>query len=68
MAMTLRLTPEQDARPEALAKALGVPKQQAVIELIDNAEISSSRRNKLDGVFDKVMSRDAELMQRLADA
>ncbi|MEN9287990.1 MAG: hypothetical protein RLZ88_660 [Actinomycetota bacterium] len=68
MAMTLRLTPEQDARLEALAKALGVSKQQAVIELIDNAEISSSRRNKLDGVFDKVMSRDAELMQRLADA
>ncbi len=66
--MTLRLTPEQDARLEALAKALGVSKQQAVIELIDNAEISSSRRNKLDGVFDKVMSRDAELMQRLADA
>lgn len=68
MAMTLRLTPEQDARLEALAKALGVSKQQAVIELIDNAEISSSRRNKLDVVFDKVMSRDAELMQRLADA
>lgn len=68
MAMTLRLTPEQDARLEALAKALGVSKQQAVIELIDNAEISSSRRNKLDGIFDKVMSRDAELMQRLADA
>lgn len=68
MAMTLRLTPEQDARLEALAKALGVSKQQAVIELIDNAEISSSRRNKLDGVFDKVLSRDAELMQRLADA
>lgn len=68
MAMTLRLTPEQDARLEALAKALGVSKQQAVIELIDNAEISSSRRNKLDGIFDKVKSRDAELMQRLADA
>lgn len=68
MAMTLRLTPEQDARLEALAKALGVSKQKAVIELIDNADLNSSRRNKLDGIFDKVMSRDAELMQRLADA
>lgn len=68
MAMTLRLTPEQDARLEALAKALGVSKQQAVIELIDTVDLSAARRIKLDGILDKVLKRDAELLERLADA
>jgi predicted transcriptional regulator len=68
MAMTLRLTPEQDARLETLAKALGVSKQQAVIELLDTVDLSAARRVKLDGILDKVLKRDAELLERLADA
>ena len=68
MAMTLRLTPEQDARLEALAASLGVSKHQAVIEMIETVDLSAQRRIQLDGIFDKVMQRDAELMQRLSDA
>lgn len=68
MAMTLRLTADQDARLEAIAASLGVSKHQAVIDLIETVDLSSQRRLKLDIVFDKVMQRDAELMQRLADA
>ena len=66
--MTLRLTPEQDARLEALAASLGVSKHQAVIEMIETVDLSAQRRIQLDGIFDKVMQRDAELMQRLSDA
>lgn len=68
MAMTLRLTPEQDARLESIAAALGVSKQQAVIDLIENVDLSANRRVRLDSIFDKVMARDADLMERLADA
>lgn len=68
MAMTLRLTPEQDARLEAIAESLGVSKHQAVIDLIETVDLSAQRRIKLDAIFDKVMQRDAELMERLADA
>ena len=68
MAMTLRLTPEQDARLEDIAKQLGLSKQQAVIALIEKVDVDAARRGQLDEIFDKVMKRDAVLMQRLADA
>lgn len=68
MAMTLRLTPEQDARLEAIAETLGMSKQQAVIAVIEQFDESIIRRKRLDEIFQKVMTRDRELMQRLADA
>ena len=51
-----------------LIAAGGVSKQQAVIELIDTVDLSAARRIKLDGILDKVLKRDAELLERLADA
>jgi hypothetical protein len=68
MAMTLRLTEEQDARLETVAKTLGMSKQQAVIALIEQFDEAASRRTRIDEIYKKVMTRDAELMERLADA
>jgi predicted transcriptional regulator len=68
MAMTLRLTEEQDARLDAIAKSLGMSKQQAVIAVIEQFDEAASRRTKIDEIYQKVMKRDAELMERLADA
>jgi predicted DNA-binding protein len=68
MAMTLRLTEEQDARLDAIAKTLSMSKQQAVIALIEQFDEASSRRARIDEIYNKVMTRDAELMERLADA
>ena len=66
--MTLRLTEEQDARLEVIAKTLGMSKQQAVIAVIEQFDEAAIRRTKIDEIYQKVMKRDAELMERLADA
>jgi len=66
--MTLRLTEEQDARLDAIAKSLGMSKQQAVIAVIEQFDEAAIRRTKIDEIYQKVMKRDAELMERLADA
>lgn len=66
--MTLRLTVEQDARLDAIAKTLGMSKQQAVIAVIEQFDEAASRRTKIDEIYQKVMKRDAELLERLADA
>lgn len=66
--MTLRLTEEQDARLDALAELLGVSKQAVVSMAIDRFDAVAARQKMLDEVFDLVMTRDKELMERLADA
>ena len=66
--MTLRLTPEQDERLEALADMLGVSKQSVVSMAIYRFYSSAARQKMLDEAFDLVMTRDKELMERLADA
>lgn len=68
MAMTIRLTQEQDAKLEQIARDLGVSKQQAIIETLERYDSREKRRRQLDEAFDLVMTRDAELMRRLADA
>ena len=68
MAMTLRLTEEQDARLDALSELLGVSKQSVVSMAIDRFDAAEARQKLLDEAFDLVMTRDKELMERLADA
>lgn len=68
MAMTLRLTEEQDARLDTIAAALGLSKQQAVIALIDQFDEAVARKAQIGQIFDKIMKRDAELIAKLADA
>lgn len=66
MAMTLRLTDEQDAKLTELATIQGISTQQAVIRLIDTASLRAERRREVDLIMDDVLTRDAELLDRLA--
>jgi predicted transcriptional regulator len=68
MAMTVRLTPEIDERLSSYADSQGLSKQQALVQLIEQADLPGEREARLKAIFDKVMVRDAELMDRLADA
>lgn len=66
MAMTLRLNAEQDAKLAALAQSQGISKQQAILRLIDAATERSARGREIDAIMDDVLTRDAELLDRLA--
>jgi predicted DNA-binding protein YlxM (UPF0122 family) len=68
MAMTLRLTEAQDAKLTEYAEKAGISKQRAVEVLIETADYQADREAKLKRIYDKVMERDAVLMERLADA
>ncbi len=68
MAMTLRLTEAQDAKLTEYAEKAGVSKQRAIEVLIETADYQADREARLKQIFDKVMKRDAKLMERLADA
>ena len=66
--MTVRLTPEIDERLSSYADSQGLSKQQALVQLIEQADLPGEREARLKAIFDKVMVRDAVLMDRLADA
>jgi predicted transcriptional regulator len=68
MAMTIRLSEELDAKLERLANELGVSKQQAVIHAIELSDAKSIREHQLAEAREFVLSHDAELMEKLADA
>ena len=68
MAMTLRLTAEQDKALETIAEQLGCSKHQAVIRAIESFDAKSNRKKQLDEIMKIVLVRDKELLDRLADA
>ena len=68
MAMTLRLTAEEDQILGRLASQLGTSKQKALIEAMKMVEQKTAKKRKLDEALQFVLSNDKELMQRLADA
>ena len=68
MAMTLRLTAEEEQILERLASQLGTSKQKALIEAMKMVEQQAAKKRKLDQALQFVLSHDKELMQRLADA
>ena len=68
MAMTLRLSPALDAQLGELAQRSGMSKQKIITIAIEahlerNGQIEQAQR-----VFDKVLTRDKELLERLANA
>lgn len=65
MAMTLRLTDEQEAHLAALSEKEGVSKQQAVIMAIDEAYSRRAHHKKLDSAIDAVLDRYADALDRL---
>ena len=68
MAMTLRLTQEQDSKLEMIAARRRISKQRALEALIEEADEKEFVRKRLDEAYNLVMTRDKELMERLADA
>ena len=68
MAMTLRLTTEDELILERLAQQLGLSKQKALLEAMRLVEQESRKKRRLEEAFNYVMTHDKELMERLADA
>ncbi|MEY4019394.1 MAG: hypothetical protein RLZZ590_694 [Actinomycetota bacterium] len=68
MAMTLRLTAEQDAKLDALADELRLSKQQVVTQAIQELAERQLQSEVAKRAFDRVLERDAELLRLLADA
>jgi hypothetical protein len=68
MAMTLRLEAEQDKQLAQVAEHLGISKQQAVALAVERFLELEWQRAVGRQVIDLVMTRDKELMERLADA
>lgn len=68
MAMTIRLTEEQDNKLERIAKFRHVSKQRVIEQLVEEADEREFAKKRLDEAYNLVMTRDKELMERLADA
>ena len=66
MAMTLRLDEQHDALLEALAARLGRSKTEVVELALDELAIRADKSERTRAAFDRVRSRDTELLDRLA--
>lgn len=65
MAMTLRLTPEDEQALTLLAEAQGVSKQEATARAIREAAARRLRRDKLTTLSATARDRYADLLDRL---
>lgn len=65
MAMTLRLTEEQEAHLEALSEREGVSKQQAVVMAIDEAYLRRAHKAEVSDAFEFALTRYANVLERL---
>ncbi len=65
MAMTLRLTPEDEQALAQLAEAEGVSKQEATVRAIHEAASRRLRRDKLTELSTAARDRYADLLDRL---
>ncbi len=65
MAMTLRLTAEQEAQLTALAQQTNMSKQQAAVMAIEEAAQRRAYDAKLDSAIDSVLTRYADALERL---
>ena len=68
MAMTLRLSTEEEQILDRLAKQLNLSKQKARIEAMKMVEQDSARKRRVNQALQFVLTHDKELMERLADA
>lgn len=66
MAMTLRLTDEQERALAALAEADGVSKQEATVRAIMDVASRRLREDRVREISATARSRYAELLDRLA--
>jgi predicted transcriptional regulator len=68
MAMTLRLTEQQDAELAAVADSMNVSKQRAMEIALEEYLERNNQTRIMKEVIETVLTRDAELMRRLADS
>ena len=68
MAMTLRLTEEDEVILTRLAEQLGLSKQKALLEAMRMVERESRKKRRVNEALQFVLSHDKELMDRVADA
>lgn len=66
MAMTLRLTDEQDAALTALAKAQGISKNEAAVRAIVERASEDLRREQIRRLTDEAVDQYGPLLDRLA--
>ena len=66
MAMTLRLDESHDQLLEALAAKFGRSKTEVVQIALDDLAARADKSGRTRAAFDRVRSRDAELLERLA--
>ena len=67
MAMTLRLSDEQDKALTEIAESLGISKNSAATVAIEAFINQESQRLKIREAFALVNDRDAKLIKRLGD-
>ena len=65
MAMTLRLTPEDERALTLLAEAQGVSKQEATVRAIHEAAARRLRRDQVSALSASARDRYADLLDRL---
>lgn len=68
MAMTLRLSQEQDKQLTTIAESLGISKNKAAIDAIQAFIELEWQRAVVKQAVERVLTRDAELLERLADS
>ena len=68
MAMTLRLTEKQDAQLAAVAESMNGSKQRAMEIALEEYLERNDQERIMKEVIETVLTRDAELMRRLADS
>jgi predicted transcriptional regulator len=68
MAMTLRLSEEQDKRLTLVAESLGISKNKAAMDAIEAFIELEWQKALAKSVVAEVLVRDKELFDRLADA
>lgn len=68
MASTLRLPDNIDARLTAMAESSGKSRNQIIVDILSETFEREDSLAEADRIFDKVMTRDAGLFDRLADA
>lgn len=68
MASTLRLPEDLDARLTDLSAATGKSRNQLIIEILSETFEREDAIAEADRIFEKLLSRDSGLLDRLADA
>lgn len=68
MAMTLRINDDLDLRLNKYVEKTGVSKNQFIIEAIERQLEQVEQRHAVRAAVRRVVERDAELLEKLADA